>query len=370
MIKGRVRSLVESHWRITLPLLGCLVFARGTGNAVSGQTAPGALVLHESIQTEALPLISGANYLGLGAEATRLETWIRDHVPPLTLRSRGPRLQDAKGGSTRLSNAMAQTLERLHQWYGLVATSLDPITHEQLRTAALSEASVGRIRSLFETAIGMGVRVHENDQWLIPEIGGEATLDSELRLVAAPDPGWATVKDLVLASADPGRAASLYDSLGDEVAKRIDTHSLLKLAVARFRLGARDAREEVRRAIVTIARNTAPTYSHGPEEQFRLIATNNWRGRYVGRWHTHAPRDAGGEWTGSDGPSFEDMENAVRDGQYLTLAFQPGGFDLYDAEPLADASRVDLGLLKVIRYRSPSWRKHFQQLHPGAGNRG
>lgn len=65
-----------------------------------------------------------------------------------------------------------------------------------------------------------------------------------------------------------------------------------------------------------------------------------------------------------DVPSFEDMQNAVRDGQYLTLAFQPDGFDLYDAEPLADAGRVDLSLLKVIRYRSSSWRSHFRRLHP------
>jgi hypothetical protein len=85
----------------------------------------------------------------------------------------------------------------------------------------------------------------------------------------------------------------------------------------------------------------------------------------VGSWHTHSPHDAGGKWSGGDVPSFEDMRNAVEYGQFLTLSFQPDGFDLYDAEPLGDAKRVDLKLLKVIRYRSPAWRDHFQKLHPG-----
>ena len=82
----------------------------------------------------------------------------------------------------------------------------------------------------------------------------------------------------------------------------------------------------------------------------------------MGGWHTHAPHDANGEWVGGDVPSFEDMQNATQYGQYLTLSFQPDGFDLYDAEPLADAKRVDLSLLKVIRYRSPAWREHFRKL--------
>jgi hypothetical protein len=59
------------------------------------------------------------------------------------------------------------------------------------------------------------------------------------------------------------------------------------------------------------------------------------------------------------------MRNAVEFGQFLTLSFQPDGFDLYDAEPLGDAKRIDLKLVKVIRYRSPEWRAHFQKLHPG-----
>jgi hypothetical protein len=57
------------------------------------------------------------------------------------------------------------------------------------------------------------------------------------------------------------------------------------------------------------------------------------------------------------------MQNAARDGQFLTLAFQPDGFDLYDASALGEAGRVDLALLKVTRYRSSVWRRRFERLH-------
>ncbi|MBX7187485.1 MAG: hypothetical protein K1Y01_20240 [Vicinamibacteria bacterium] len=228
----------------------------------------------------------------------------------------------------------------------------------QLRAAALSPASVDRIRALFEAMIERGVRI--GPKWLTPETGGEATIDKELRLVEARDPRWSTVQDLVKVAGDPKAIASLCETRAAEVAK-VDTHGLIKVAVARFRLGSPGSAEEVRRALLTVAQNAAPTYSLGPEEQLALITSTDWHGRYVGGWHTHAPHDANGNWTGGDVPSFEDMQNAVQYGQYLTLSFQPDGFDLYDAEALGDAKRVDLALLKVIRYRSAEWREHFRE---------
>lgn len=346
----------------TLALAGLVVVAASQGRET---TTPAArtLVIHDAIRTEALPLIGLANYLGLGDEARQLEAWARDHRSSLTLRPQSLTLEDETQSRIKVSPAMARALERLDQWYGLVATEANPITHDQLRAAVLSPASVDRIRKVFEETIRRGVRI--GGKWLTPEAGGEATIDTELRLIEASDPRWSTVQDLIGASADPKALADMYESRPIE-AGRIDTHGLLKVALARFRLGTRGAGTEVERALATLAQNAAPTFSLGPEEQFILIATTDWQGRYVGRWHTHAPHDGTLGWTGSDLPSFEDMQNAVRDGQYLTLAFQPDGFDLYDAEALADAGKVDLSLLKVIRYRSPSWREHFRKLRPGA----
>jgi hypothetical protein len=115
-------------------------------------------------------------------------------------------------------------------------------------------------------------------------------------------------------------------------------------------------------ALATVVENAAAAYGLDPEAQLMLIAHTDWCGRYVGRWHTHPPRDLGDAWAGGGEPSFEDMQNAVRDGQFLTLSFQPDGFDLYDAAPLSEAGRVDLSLLKVTRHRSPAWRVRFERI--------
>ena len=324
--------------------------------------SPGSkTTLRDAVKTEGIPLLIATNHLGLGAEAQALVPWIRAHPGTLTLRPANLVLEDAKAGSIRVSPAMARTLGRMDQWYGLAATKNNPITHDQLKAGALSPASVERIRAIFEAAIRRGVRIGE--KWLTPETGGEATIDEDLRLAEAIDPRWSTIQDLVKVADDPKAIAALYESRPQEVAA-VDTHRLLEVAVARLRLGSPGSSEEVRRALLTVAQNAAPTYSLGPEAQLALIASADWQGRYVGGWHTHAPHDANGEWAGGDVPSFEDMRNAIQYGQYLTLSFQPDGFDLYDAEALGDARRVDLSLLKVIRYRSSSWREHFRDLRP------
>ncbi len=317
--------------------------------------------LREEVKTEGLPLLIATNQLGLAAEAQGLVRWIRAHPGPLALRPDTLLLEDTGAATIRVSPAMARALRRLNQWHGLAAPKDNPITHAQLRSGALSPASVDRIRAIFEAMIGRGVRI--GSTWLTPETGGEATLDAELRLVEARDPRWSTVQDLVKVAKDPMAIAVFSESHAAEVAQ-IDTHGLLKVAVARLRLGAPGSSEEVRRALLTVAQNAAPTYSLGPEEQFALVTGADWQGRYVGGWHTHAPHDVNGTWAGGDVPSFEDMQNAVQYGQYLTLSFQPDGFDLYDAEALGDAKRVDLSLVKVIRYRSPAWREHFRKLRP------
>ena len=78
---------------------------------------------------------------------------------------------------------MARTLRRLNQWHGLAAPKDNPITHAELRAGALSPASIDRIRAIFEAMIERGART--GPKWLTPETGGEATLDTELRLVEA-----------------------------------------------------------------------------------------------------------------------------------------------------------------------------------------
>lgn len=326
-----------------------------------GSPSGHAVVLREQVRTEALPLLIATNHLGLGAESQAVVRWVLQNRGPLSLRPTGLHVK-GDASPLPLTPVMARTLGRLNQWYGLTATEANPITHAQLESAALSAGAIERIRGIFERAIARGVRI--GPAWVTPETGGESTIDRELHLVEVVDARWATIQALVKVSHDPQAIALLAQARSAEVAA-VDTHGLLKVALARFRLGTKGSAEEVQRALLTVARNAAPTYSFGPEEQLALITGREWQGRYVGSWHTHSPHDAGGSWGGGDVPSFEDMRNAVEFGQFLTLSFHPDGFDLYDAEPLGEAKRIDLKLLKVIRYRSAQWRAHFQKLHPG-----
>jgi hypothetical protein len=196
----------------------------------------------------------------------------------------------------------------------------------------------------------------------VPESGGEATLDGELWLHEMKDRGWEAARELAARLDDPAAVAELWDQRLAEL-RPLDVGGILGFAIERYRRQGPSAASGVRTTAVALAENAAGAFSFEPQAQLDLILATDWCGRYVGRWHTHPPHHAEQGFTGGDVPSFEDMQNAARDGQFLTLAFQPDGFDLYDASALGEAGRVDLALLKVTRYRSSVWRRRFERLH-------
>ncbi len=108
------------------------------------------------------------------------------------------------------------------------------------------------------------------------------------------------------------------------------------------------------------------TWTVTPERQQAVIETHNWQGRYVGFWHLHPPAQVLGGATQGFEPSMEDMNVAVEKGQFLTIVFQPEGFDVYDLEPLATARQAVLSRARVIKYRSPEWASRFSLLRPVA----
>jgi hypothetical protein len=188
-------------------------------------------------------------------------------------------------------------------------------------------------------------------------------LDEGLELAETEDTRWSTALGLLSLAADPA-GLSDHERTRPESVESVDAHGLLRNALGRFRLGLPGSRDEVRRAVTTLVQNAAPTLVLTPEKQLELVLSREWKGRYVGMWHTHAPHAGPNGWTAGDVPSFEDMQNAVAYGQFLTLSFDPEGFDLYDASRLGDARRVDLSLVDAIRYRSREWREHFRRLLP------
>jgi hypothetical protein len=102
------------------------------------------------------------------------------------------------------------------------------------------------------------------------------------------------------------------------------------------------------------------TWSVSPEVQRAMIEAHDWRGRYVGFWHVHPPRPDGSTYAPGLEPSLEDMVVALEKGQFLTIVFQPDGFDAYDLSPLSAAGRPDLSQARVIRHRSAGWQRRFR----------
>jgi hypothetical protein len=54
------------------------------------------------------------------------------------------------------------------------------------------------------------------------------------------------------------------------------------------------------------------------------------------------------------------MQNTIELGQFLTLVFQPDGFDAYDLSPLARTRTTNLARARVVSYRAPDWTLRFE----------
>jgi hypothetical protein len=101
------------------------------------------------------------------------------------------------------------------------------------------------------------------------------------------------------------------------------------------------------------------TWTVEPEMQQKMIETTEWHGRYVGFWHLHPPRWVGDHFAEGIEPSVADMTNASDMGQFVTIVFQPDGFDFYDLSRLRGIG-PNLARARVHRYRSESWRMRFR----------
>jgi hypothetical protein len=132
-----------------------------------------------------------------------------------------------------------------------------------------------------------------------------------------------------------------------------------------FQMTTKTPTEAQRRVLDGILAGAVATYfktwTVTPEVQHAMIEKNDWRGRYVGFWHIHPPARTAGRFAAGFEPSMEDMTIALEKGQFLTLVFQPDGFDAYDLEPLSRAGQAVLSKARVIRYRSADWSTKFVQ---------
>jgi len=322
--------------------------------------------LVKEVLREGIPAVAQNDYAGLGDEAGSVLAWVssREGVR-LGQCGRDPCISVSRDAFV-VSRAMGEALRHLNDYYGLTSPTLQrPVTHEELRAAVLTSDGLRGIRKVFEQAVRDGFVA--NGRLLVKETGGEATLDRGLRLHPIVDPTLPVLQKLARLLDDPQGVLSLFREKKAEMA-RIDAAQILKGHFDRLPyLRERGVAEgqlfsDFRRTLLTVIENCAATFTIEPAAQFDAVLREEWSGRYAGKWHIHGPHDHLDGWGSSEPPSLEDLEVAAREGQFLTLGFQPDGFDLYDASAIGDSGKPDLALLKIVRHRSSDWRRHFETL--------
>ena len=253
--------------------------------------------------------------------------------------------------------------DKQSEYLNLAAATLgDPVTHEQLEQAVLSPDGAATIQKVFERSLEQSLIIGASV--VTPELGGESTLtdDGRLRLIVYPDPIHPVVRELARGRDHP---ETLLRMLGSSAEGRFLLKSTGGLHALLYQMTASptDAQRELLDRVIeqTVAQHFK-TWTTDPIIQAEMIEQTEWTGRYTGFWHIHPPRlRAGGEATEGIEPSMADMRNAIDLGQFLTIVFQPDGFDVYDLSPLAREAREDLSKAKRIRYRSETWRRDFEQ---------
>ena len=178
-----------------------------------------------------------------------------------------------------------------------------------------------------------------------------------------PDPVHTTIRELVALGNRPREMLSYLEGTSEGRRMLENTggiHALLYRLASESTLGAKDLE-----LLETIIANTVAiyfkTWTTEPAIQVRMIEQTDWRGRYVGFWHLHPPRTTGAGFQEGIEPSVADMRNAVELGQFLTIVFQPDGFDFYDLSRLAFLRREDLSEVERISYRFENWNLIFSR---------
>jgi len=270
---------------------------------------------------------------------------------------------------TWAARAQSTPADKIQEYLRLgQATLRNPISQQELREAVLSPDGVAAITALFERSIAESLTL--DGRIVTPELGGEATLsEGQLRFVDYPDPTHAVIRNLVRLKENP-RASLDFLSQSAEGQKVLKTtgglHALLyQMAERTVGTATEQQRKLLDQVMLSAASIHFKTWEAVPEIQREMIQKNDWRGRYVGFWHIHPPRALDRELTAGIEPSNADLTNALERGQFVTIVFQPEGFDFYDLAPLAAFRTLDLSQARTISYRSPQWKPAFQALLSG-----
>jgi hypothetical protein len=262
--------------------------------------------------------------------------------------------------------------DRVRDYLALAQETLkNPISHSELEAAALSREGIAAISRLFEDSLAQSLTLA--GQVVTPELGGEATLlEGRLSWAVYPDPKHALVRRLVELKGDPAAMLAFLNGSaeGREILQSTGgLHALLYQMSGSPGVATRERQSLLDQVLLSAAAIHFKTWTADPRTQMEGIQKNDWRGRYVGFWHIHPPRVSAHSPPQRIEPSTADMLNAIEKGQFLTIVFQPDGFDFYDLSPLAEAGKPDLSRARKISHRSAQWEAAFRSLirrHSGA----
>lgn len=338
--------------------------------------AVGQRPVHPAVTDQMLGMIEDQDFRGLGAEAKAVGGWVKGRQHVVMLRDGGGCvLMDAFGASRRLSPGLGSALERLDQYMGAtLEAEAYPIRHAELRAAVLSPQGVRSIAAIFERSIADSLALPGSLKVL--EVGGEAVLGRDgIALREYPEPNRPLLRQIAQRAADPVQLDALFKQYPEGI-KAIDERGILRDTVSRvLRWRGDPAKAELSRdrlalALESVMGEAASGYVFEPANMLEPVAGVDWKGRYIGRWHTHPPywQESAG-WMPSDPgtPSDNDMDIAIHNGQNLTLKFEMDGFDLYDLSPLA-GGKPDASKILKISYRSARWLKHFKAVLDAAAS--
>ena len=231
-----------------------------------------------------------------------------------------------------------------------------PITTQELKHAVLSPTGVDSIRRVFELSLSSAINLGEVT--VLQGFGGEVTVhNNRLNLIHYPDPMHSLIQHIKPIKNDPIKLLSLLrNSVNGNLILNY-SRPLNKL------LGNYSTREQSEALIEQLDKyishtiiNYYQTWTLDPVTRVEAIEVTPWLGKYVGFWHSHPPRLIDSKLLPGEIPSSSDKLHASALGQFLTIVFQPTGFDLYDLSPYGSPTNSQEVQPQVIQYRDPAWQ--------------
>lgn len=328
--------------------------------AAAGTPVPGPVL--ENV----LGMFAAFDIEGLGAAAAAAKAWAAGRADlDLTLQGEAGVLESG-GDSYALPAPLGVYLRNNVEFFGLTdATLANPPSHAELGAYFLSPDGVALVESLVRAAVG--ARIAYGGQYLIPELGGDATLeDGKVVLRFAEGRPDAVVRRLnEVATADELRAL-----MSEEPAamKRIDENGALAQLMESVKRLEEKGVEQSR--IDSMVRSSAQDWTFISayswllpiEEHVAFVSKQRWAGRFLGNWHLHPPMWSKGKFLSVGGPSGADLDGAQKAGGAFVIVFEPEGFDVFNLQDLDQRQYRESDPAWIVRYRDAGWAARFAAL--------